>query len=815
MSLILPIAALTCLWSCTKVEELSKEAEITAFTFDKAVEANSVVTTTPVINSDGTITFSVSSDATGEQLSALVPTVTVSENATVTPASGTAVDFSNGPVTFTVTAQDGVTTSTYEAEAIIEEPDEPEEPEVTFPIDEITGTYKGLMDITLMDSPVGTDLPRNIMLSECSDTSINLSLEDFSFQGIAIGDIVVENCALSMAENGYSFSGEQKLTLVLGEMNVSVSGTVSDGDIVIDIQIPDFKVTVNFEGTRLTGNESGEAEITSFTFDTANPANSIVTSVPVVEDSTITFNVRYNATAEEMSALVPTVTVSENAVLIPESGSAVDFSSGSAVFTVIAENGTVNEYVATVTTDEPSYPIDEEIAGTYKGLMDISFMGSPVGTDLPRNIVISECSDTSINLSIKDFSFQGMTIGDIEVENCVLSETEDGYAFTGEQNLTLILGEMNVSVSGTVTDGNIVIDIQIPDFTVTVHFEGARLNGDESGEAEITSFTFDTANPANAAVYTTDIDSENSAVNVTVYNGAQDLTSLVPAISISAGATISPATDATIDLSGNKTVTYTVVAENGTVKEWTVSVTNTAIFHDFEEWTSEGAMYDDILNPVGWATCNDAVALIKNMGFIGGITYDGEYPVRPTENGYEGQGAVIESVYTTGGNILGQKIPAVTAGTIFLGSFNAMAAMSDPMATTSFGTLFEDKPVSVRGYLKYTAGTEFYDENGELIPDKQDLGTVNVVLYEVSNEDETLNGSNIYTSDKICATGTYETAGLQDFTQFSIDINYIKDYDPNKMYKLAVIFAASKEGAQYRAAKNSIMVVDNVAIICE
>lgn len=593
MSLILPIAALTCLWSCTKVEELSKEAEITAFTFDKAVEANSVVTTTPVINSDGTITFSVSSDATGEQLSALVPTVTVSENATVTPASGTAVDFSNGPVTFTVTAQDGVTTSTYEAEAIIEEPDEPEEPEVTFPIDEITGTYKGLMDITLMDSPVGTDLP--------------------------------------------------------------------------------------------------------------------------------------------------------------------------------------------------------------------------------RNITISECSDTSINLSIKDFSFQGMTIGDIEVENCVLSETEDGYAFTGEQNLTLILGEMNVSVSGTVTDGDIVIDIQIPDFTVTVHFEGARLNGDESGEAEITSFTFEVTNPANEAVYNTVLDSQNGTVSVIVYKdttGTQDLTALVPSISISAGATISPASGEAIDLSGNKTVTYTVVAENGTVKEWTVTVTNTAYFYDFEEWSSEGAMHDDILNPAGWATCNDAVALIKNMGFIGGITYDGEYPVRPTENGYEGQGAVIESVYTTGGNILGQKIPAVTAGTIFLGSFNAMKALTDPMATTSFGVLFEDKPVNVSGYLKYTAGTEFYDENGNLI-DQQDLGTVNVVLYEVSSEDETLNGSTIYTSEKICATGTYETAGASDFTRFSVDLNYIQNYDPSKMYKLAVIFAASKEGAQYRAAKGSIMTVDNVTILCE
>ena len=168
-------------------------------------------------------------------------------------------------------------------------------------------------------------------------------------------------------------------------------------------------------------------------------------------------------------------------------------------------------------------------------------------------------------------------------------------------------------------------------------------------------------------------------------------------------------------------------------------------------------MYDDILNPAGWATCNDAVALIKKMGpMFGHPEYNGEYPVRPTENGMTGKGAIIESVYTVKGSLMGQTIPAVTSGTIFLGNFNAFAAITDPMATTEFGILFEDKPLTVTGWLKYTPGTDFYDENGNII-DQQDLGTVNAVLYEVTSEDETLNGSNIYTSEAICATGSFET----------------------------------------------------------
>jgi len=44
----------------------------------------------------------------GTDLTNLVPTITVSDNATIYPASGTAEDFTN-PVTYTVTAQDGLT----------------------------------------------------------------------------------------------------------------------------------------------------------------------------------------------------------------------------------------------------------------------------------------------------------------------------------------------------------------------------------------------------------------------------------------------------------------------------------------------------------------------------------------------------------------------------------------------------------------------------------------------------------------------------------------------------------------------------------
>lgn len=573
---------------------------------------------------------------------------------------------------------------------------------------------------------------------------------------------------------------------------------------------------------------SSEAEIVSFTFDTSVDANSIVTSQPVINGDSITFSVSSDSVSERLSALVPTITVSENATVSPASGSAVDFSQGTVTFTVTAQDGvTTRAYFAkavTGTTDNPdiTYPIDEQLAGEYKGLLNITLGGEPVGSDIARNITVAKVDDETVSLTLEDFSFMGIELGTIKVDSCKIAGSdipEYDYSLSGEQTLTLnVIGEQHVTVDGGFADNTISLTISI-DFNgtpVDVTFDGTKLTGNESSEALITSFTFDASNSANAAVFGTTLDQDNRTISVTVQDGG-DLTVLVPTIEVSAGATVSPASGTAIDLSNGQSVIYTVVAEDGTASEYTVSVSGrAAYFYDFETWTSEGAMYpEEITNPVGWATCNDAVALIKNMGpLLGHPEYNGEYPVRPTDDGVEGKGAIIESVYTSYGDMMGQTIPAVTSGTIFLGTFNAMAAMQDPMSTTQFGILFEDKPLAVTGWLKYTPGEKFYDENGEII-DKQDLGTVNAVLYEVTSEDETLNGSDIYTSDKICATGSFETAGAADFTQFTVDMEYVKDYDPSKTYKLAVIFAASKEGNAYRAASGSIMIVDNVTIICE
>lgn len=251
------------------------------------------------------------------------------------------------------------------------------------------------------------------------------------------------------------------------------------------------------------------------------------------------------------------------------------------------------------------------------------------------------------------------------------------------------------------------------------------------------------------------------------------------------------------------------------------------VVYDFEDWTVDTSQstpeYQYPIAVGGWASCNQAVVFIKGFGGLAQpdpITYDGPFPINKTEEAHGGNyAAELVSIDTTGSdNMLGQKVPKVTAGSIFLGTFVATNALTDPMTTTLFGIEYTEKPLLVKGFFKYTPGTEFYNSNGVLEPNTKDECALSAVLYEVEDvKKETLDGNNIYTSDKIVASAVYTNTGTSEYTPFELKLEYKKDkeYDPNKKYKFAVIFSASKDGAAYNAAVGSRLLVDDVTIINE
>ena len=227
--------------------------------------------------------------------------------------------------------------------------------DVKYPVDsELAGAYKGKMDVYYVgvSTPIASDMVQKVYISKASDTAIKLELKNFVINvagtDITIGDIAVDNCALKQDGEAFQFSGSQTLELVVGSCNTSVSGTIGNGtiDMVINVDVAGggMKVKVNYRGSRLSGNESVEAKITSFTFD-----SELVTSQPVIdeENKTITFKVSEDATPEELKTLAPTITVSDKATVTPGSGVAQNFA-GNVVYTVVAEDGTTNQYTVSI-----------------------------------------------------------------------------------------------------------------------------------------------------------------------------------------------------------------------------------------------------------------------------------------------------------------------------------------------------------------------------------------------------------------------------------------------------------------------------------
>ena len=230
--------------------------------------------------------------------------------------------------------------------------DDDEAPGNSGVVGEVVGDYKGLMDVYYEDPDleIAKDMQQKITIKKSSDTSIGLELKNFVITinntPLPIGDIAVENCPLKVEGDKYLFTGNADLDLIVGKCAVSVEGAINGEaiELIIKVNVDNgsMKVRVEYKGHKMTGNESSEALIKEFKFD-----SDIIAEQPVInEDKTITFKVAETATDDDLKALKPIITISENATVTPESGVAQDFSGNKVViYKVTSEDGTtVTEY---------------------------------------------------------------------------------------------------------------------------------------------------------------------------------------------------------------------------------------------------------------------------------------------------------------------------------------------------------------------------------------------------------------------------------------------------------------------------------------
>lgn len=478
--------------------------------------------------------------------------------------------------------------------------------------------------------------------------------------------------------------------------------------------------------------------------------------------------------------------------------------------------------------DEIKYPVEKEIAGTYKGKMDVYIVGipEPVADDLVQKVYITKASDSAIKLELRNFSIRvgedDLVIGDISVDKCELSQKGDIYLFTGKQTLNLVVGKCETSVSGTIGKGSVNMDIKVDvaelSMKVEVNYEGERLTGSESSEAKILSFTFEnefvTEQP--------EINESAGTITFKVSDAAtdKDLASLAPVIEVSEKATVSPASGVTQDFSAGKQVVYTVKAEDGTTQEYTVSVSGkmNVLKFSFEEWKHVGASlmanaYDKPMPTELLATSAEGAAMLKLMGIT-------DVPVYKTEDMKKGKFA-IKLVTIDTSKKASSLVPAITSGSLFTGRFDTSAAMADKLSGTKFGISYDKKPLSFRGWYKYTPGSKYIDgsdwKNIKEV-DEVDECAVQAVLYKVDKAEETLTGHDINTSDKRVAIALLKDGTAKsEYTFFDIPFVYLegKSYEEGATYKLAIVCSSSKSGDSFKGAGGSTLILDELEIIGE
>lgn len=466
--------------------------------------------------------------------------------------------------------------------------------------------------------------------------------------------------------------------------------------------------------------------------------------------------------------------------------------------------------------DEVKYPIDTELAGGYVGNLSVNVDGNQMGTTENQKITISQSNKgtNQIALSLKNFTFL-VNVGDIEVDPCTVKAIDGGYAFEGQQNLDLVqpLGNCPVSISGTVKGSNINIEIGVKvgaNQNVKATFVGRKLTGSESSEAKITSFIID-----DEAVVEQPVINEEAGTIVFAVNEEVESLKFTPIIEISEGATITPASGVVQDFSNNKKVTYTVTAEDGTVKVYTAFVEGTrkVLKYSFEEW-KEGSKNDDLLPKNLWAGSAAGAGILGGTLLRKETREDGTYAAK-----------LITFEYPSEPNKL---IPKITAGSIFIGEFTMGPALTgDRLSCTKFGLDAETvglggKPLRFKGVYKYESGSNYLDASNyeDVKPvDIKDKGQIQAVLYKVQTGEDgkeiVLTGHDVNTSELRVAVANIIVEDIKEYTPFNIEFEYLQEYDRNAKYKFAIICSSSKDGDSFKGAGGSTLIVDEFEVICD
>ena len=358
--------------------------------------------------------------------------------------------------------------------------------------------------------------------------------------------------------------------------------------------------------------------------------------------------------------------------------------------------------------------------------------------------------------------------------------------------------------------------------------------GDEPDgcEADIETVTLHVTSPEDFFFQATDsiqtVFSTDSVITFAVRSSA-DVSALSPVLTLSPGATVSPASGSTHDFSQGPVI-YTVTSQDGKwQRHYRVHIVPTMVTvadtlnYDFEHYELETAtqryyMWHNVL-PDGslgndWATANAGYRISMSTA------EPMDYPTTPLEQGFDGA-AVCLMTRDTGpfGRMANKRL---AAGNLFLGTFDIRIAMSDHLHATRFGLPFTSKPDRFTGYYTYEPGPTVQDFYGNPIAGRTDSADVYAVFYrnhDADGNEVVLYGDNILSSNLIVAVAELEyVAPTSQWTAWDVKFEYREEVDEqllaNRGYSLAIVFSSSSAGGDFIGAIGSRLCVDKVRLIC-
>lgn len=288
---------------------------------------------------------------------------------------------------------------------------------------------------------------------------------------------------------------------------------------------------------------------------------------------------------------------------------------------------------------------------------------------------------------------------------------------------------------------------------------------------------------------------------------------ITPKIEVSEGAHIYPQSGEPVVLD-NYNAIYEVFSEDkSTSKKYIVQVVPfESLKYDFEDWQTVnfiGKIYEKLSDPL-WMSGNEGIRIIYDKGK--------NFPTRSTDDKRSGEHAALLETLFGKPNL---KAP-LFAGSLYRGILELN--LSDPAKSAKFGQMFPKyfgKPIRFKGHYKYKPGETFVDENQQAVPNKIDECDIYAVLFKVTKgpagKNEYLDATNVKTDPSVIAIAQLaDLSAKSEYTEFNIPFVYKEDFDyDNNDYKLVISFTSSREGAFYRGAIGSTLIVDDVEVVCK